>query len=80
MEEFIQQTFIGIYRTSGTVLWARSTAVSNSERKRERGTRIGKREMQEEQEEEQEDVKEVEVKGREGRSSDTFANNYSSLF
>lgn len=46
MEEFIQQILIGIYSTSGQFLGARSTAVSNSKRKRERGTRIGKKEMQ----------------------------------
>lgn len=36
MKKFFQQTFIGIYCTSGTVLGARSTAVSNSKRKRKR--------------------------------------------
>lgn len=50
-KEFIQQMFIGICYTDGTVLGERCTT-GNNIAKEEKGLRKGKKEMQEEEEEE----------------------------
>lgn len=62
-EEFIQQMFIHVCYTDGTVLGERCTTGNNRAKEEEKGLRKVNKEMQEEEEEKQKEMKEVEVEG-----------------